>query len=140
MLRLRKFFLLCPTERRLLLKAAFLLSAFRLGLWLLPFQLQRSLLVRLGRISPVSSPDPAAVVAQVAWAVETAAPYVPQATCLTRALAAKTMLAWAHCPSHLYVGVAKNNGLFQAHAWLECQGKVVIGGHESGLFNTLSVL
>jgi hypothetical protein len=128
MLRLRKFFLLCPTERRLLLKAAFLLSAIRVGLWLLPFQLQGRLFVRLSKLLPEYSPDPDAAVAQVAWAVETAAPYVPRATCLTRALAAKAMLASSQCPLLLHIGVAKGeNGHFKAHAWLESQGRVVIG-------------
>jgi hypothetical protein len=137
MKRLVKLFSLAPAERRLLFKVVLLLGTVRLGLWLLPFETLRDWLVRLDRRPGRPRPP---LPEQIVWAVETAAPYVPRATCLTRALAAKVMLAWAHCPSHLHIGVAKNNGHFQAHAWLECQGKVIIGGHESGLYNTLSVL
>src|SRR5437867_11533874 len=44
---LRKFLRLSANDRRLLVSAALLLGAIRLGLWLLPFQTLRQLLAKM---------------------------------------------------------------------------------------------
>lgn len=57
-----------------------------------------------------------------------AARYVPRATCLTQALALQAMLGRAGTPSELRIGVARGKETeVDAHAWLECEGRVVIG-------------
>lgn len=69
---------------------------------------------------------------RVAWAVTMASRCVPQATCLTQAIAAQLLLAWRGYPTHLRIGVAKGEGeRFRAHAWVESHGRVIIGGSES---------
>jgi hypothetical protein len=139
--KLSKFNHLSPCERRLLIKATCLLAAIRIGLWLIPFQAQRSLLARLGSRHPGNGSSSSALVEKIVWAVETAAPHIPGVTCLTLALAAKLMLLWAGCPSLLHIGVAKDDkGRLQAHAWLNCQGKRVIGGLDTGSYRFLSAL
>ena len=66
---------------------------------------------------------------QVVWAVTVASQYVPAATCLTQALAAQVLLSRLGHPASLRIGVSRDEaGEFQAHAWVECQGRVVIGG------------
>jgi hypothetical protein len=55
--------------------------------------------------------------------------YVPVATCLTKALAAKVLLEQAGQSAELQIGVAKSeSGKIEAHAWVECQGKIILGG------------
>lgn len=127
MRRLRKFLGLPPGDRRLLIRAALLVPAVRLILWLLPFQssirmLEKRVPGRGGRAGDDPLPD------RIVWAVEAAARYVPRATCLTQALAAQTLLNREGFPAELRIGVAKDgNGRLQAHAWLEKDGKILMG-------------
>src|SRR5215831_18997330 len=136
--RLRKFLLLTATERSLLIRAVLLLGAIRVGLWLLSF---RTLWDLLARVTPArgrsrdldySSPE------QVARAVTAASRYVPRATCLTQALAAQVLLTRQGYPVSLRIGVAKGEGgRLEAHAWVENQGEVVIGGAALGRYTLL---
>jgi len=53
---------------------------------------------------------------------------VPAASCLTQALAMLVLLDWFGHSSELRIGVAKNGAdRLKAHAWVECEGKIVIG-------------
>lgn len=132
--RLRKFLRLPPTERRLLIRAVLLVGAIRLGLWLLPFQRLQRLLAQV-RQAPTgflkaarSSPD------RVVWAVRVASRSMPGArTCLTEALSVQVLLVRQGQRAHLRLGVARGAaGRLRAHAWVESDGRVVIGGSESG--------
>jgi hypothetical protein len=61
--------------------------------------------------------------------VTTAARRVPHSTCLTQALAAQWLCAWFGRATTLRIGVAKGNDKpFRAHAWLESEGRVLVGG------------
>jgi hypothetical protein len=127
MKRVRKLLGLSGVERWLLAVALVVLVAIRLGLWLLPFRILRPLLARVSRPRGASVDDE--TVNQIAWAVSTAAPHVPSATCLTQALAAQALLARLGASSDLRIGVARDERLgVRAHAWLERRGRVVIGG------------
>jgi hypothetical protein len=65
---------------------------------------------------------------RVVEAVRRASRHVPRATCLTQAIASEIMLARHGHSSNLRIGVTKDaKGVFGAHAWLEVQGRVVIG-------------
>lgn len=65
---------------------------------------------------------------RVAWAVATASRYVPGATCLVQALAARALLRRAGQPVTLRLGVAKPGPAhLEAHAWLEGGGRVLYG-------------
>jgi Transglutaminase-like superfamily len=66
---------------------------------------------------------------QVAWAVRLASRYVPGATCLPQALATHILLSRCGHQSCLHVGVASMQK-FEAHAWVECDGNVVVGERE----------
>ena len=55
---------------------------------------------------------------------------MPRATWLTQALAVQFLLTLYSYPAVVHVGVTKEEGLIQAHAWLESDGKVVIGESE----------
>jgi Transglutaminase-like superfamily len=139
--RLSRFYRLPTSERRLLAKAALLLGAIRVGLWLLPFRTLRSLLDKAARFHRLRESDyqPTDV---VVWAVEVAARYMPGFnTCLTKALAAQVLLSRRGRPALLRIGVIRSaEGKFEAHAWVESDGRVVIGGYELERYTPLAAL
>jgi hypothetical protein len=47
------------------------------------------------------------------------------------ALVAEAMLTHYGHPVELRIGVSRNSGTFAAHAWVERDGEIVIGGPES---------
>jgi hypothetical protein len=132
--RVHKFSCLPAAQRRLVLQAALLLGAIRLGLWLLPFRTLQRLLARLAQTPTAPLEAGAATIGDVVWAVAGVSRYVPGATCLTQALAARVLLARRGQQTQLRLGVARSAaGEFQAHAWVEWQGRVVIGGADAPL-------
>ena len=75
---------------------------------------------------------------RVGWAIRKAANHVPRATCLTQALAAQLLLSRFHYASQLCIGIArKEDGGMDAHAWIEAEGRVVIGGEELERFTRM---
>ena len=138
MKKLHKFLRLPSADRRLLVKSILLLGAVRLGLRLLPFQTSRRLLARM--VPPTSELQKVdqAPIDQVIWAVTVASRFVPAATCLAQAMATEVLLSHCGHPASLRIGVARSEeGQFQAHAWVECQGRTVIGGSEDHTRYTL---
>ena len=129
MAQIRKFLKLNQPERWLLLKCASLLGAIRVTLWLLPFSLARRLFNWASRRSPKLAASPVAI-EQIAWGVEVVSGFVPGAThCLTKALAAQILLVRRGYPAQLYFGVLRQSKThFIAHAWVESNGVVVVGG------------
>ncbi|MBN1868029.1 lasso peptide biosynthesis B2 protein [Candidatus Sumerlaeota bacterium] len=127
--RILKFLNLPPAERRLLIQALFCLVVARVRLWTLPL---RRLLEREPRTdgAPVGTgrcdPLPAE---RTGWAIRAVSRYLPGTrNCLAQALAARAMLARQGRRAQLRIGAAKNEkGRFKAHAWVECEGKIVIG-------------
>lgn len=67
---------------------------------------------------------------QVTWAAVAAGRYSPLGTtCLATALVAQAMLQRHGYEARLRIGVRRNlNGEFTAHAWLEREGEVIVGG------------
>lgn len=127
MKRLGKFLRLNRSERRLLLRAALLLGAIRLGLWLLPFQTLRRFVVRITGKTQLRAARVS--VDRVVWAVEVVSRYMPGVKCLARALATQALLRQYSHQAHIRIGVARTQkGKLQAHAWVESQGRIVSGG------------
>jgi Transglutaminase-like superfamily len=127
--RLRKFFGLPTPERFLLLRAFALLAVVRVALWLLPFKVLRWILSKLAH-AYAPRPDEGHFPSESgAWALQAASRYVPRATCLTQAMAGQLLLGLNGTPSSVRIGVAKHGeGNFEAHAWLESGGRILIGG------------
>lgn len=119
-------------SRGFVLKTLALVWLVRLGLWLLPFQFTRRLTRWLARPATEFTGWPAAE--QIGWAAEVASQLVPRATCLTQALAAQILLRRYGHPASLCIGVTRGqNDQFEAHAWVECGGAVIIGGENIDL-------
>jgi transglutaminase superfamily protein len=124
-----RFVRLPAADRRILLKAAALLWAVRIGLWILPFQRLRDMLSKKTPNAVVGSPTGPARAARIAHCVKLMSRFVPAATCLTQSLVTVKMLEDAGLPACLRIGVARSrSGKLEAHAWVESKGRVIIGG------------
>ncbi len=137
MSRLFKFFALPSSDRRIFVLAAIWMIMIRAALWVAPFQLLRRWLARAserGQSARITK-------SQIVWAVKAASRYVPLASCLTQALTAQLLLRQNGYDAVLRIGVAlRSRRKLQAHAWVECEGSVVIGESEKGHFAVLSHL
>src|SRR5262245_55511208 len=122
-----RFMALAPAERRLVAAAVGLLGAVRVGLWILPFRCVHGATRTLGKSRRRETDEP--TVERIVWAVGAADRLVPGTTCLVRALAVQALLARRGHASQLRLGVTGGGGrAFEAHAWLERDGRVLIGG------------
>ena len=123
MRRFAKFFRLRTNDKLLLLKCAALLLTIQLGLATIGYRRLQALLVRrLDRRAP------ARPAARLIWGVRSAARGLPLTACLAHAIALHFLLTRAGHASIIRVGVAADGRLpFDAHAWVVCDGRVVIG-------------
>jgi hypothetical protein len=70
--------------------------------------------------------------------VTAAARVVPDATCLSQALAARTLLRVAGHPSTLTIGVRRAAaGELEAHAWVQSSEQPVVGVRPEGTYEVL---
>lgn len=74
--------------------------------------------------------DPRGTLRVAAWTGRT---FLGDRPCLTQAIAARWLLARDGYATELKIGAAMEDGEFRAHAWLEANGQVVLGGEGSGL-------
>lgn len=127
---LTRLFRLPSQDRRLVVRAAVLLAAVSAGLRLVRLpQLRRWLARTSAPPDAGSSPLPE----RIAWAVSAAARHLPgRPGCLAQALTAQTLLASQGITSEIRFGVAAvgERGL-DAHAWLEQEGRILIGGADA---------
>ena len=139
MSRLNKFLRLSFSEKILLARIWLLLAIIRSGLSLLPFPTLRKVLTA---ISPLIARGGEAWSAdRLVWAVGAASRYVPRATCLAQALAIQLVLKQSGRQASLHIGV---NGVegdhLDAHAWVESQGRILIGGSDLSRYTHLTAL
>jgi hypothetical protein len=125
-----KFFRLSAAEKRVLFQAAAWLVLWRVLLAAAPFARVQQLVSRAcgGSVSRCSgAPAPF----RIGYLVAAAANLIPGTTCLPRALAAHVLLGRHGHGAELHIGVNRDSqGRFQAHAWVETEGRVIIGGPE----------
>ena len=136
--RARRWIALPLAEQKLLLLAGVVVAHVRVTLWMLPSRI--SLRLVRGIAEPhagrLSITRPAAE--DVTRAIEAVSRRIPQATCLTQAVAAQFLLRRYGYASRLCLGVTRSaQGAFAAHAWIEHDGHVVLGGAQSAGFTLL---
>lgn len=114
-----------PTTGWRLLASAWLLTAFfRLALAVATF---RRLDWMFGRSE--RAPPPEAYAARVAAAVHAASRFVPGATCLAQACAARALFSWRGYGVTMRVGIRRGeDGNVVGHAWLLSREQVILGG------------
>ncbi len=100
--------------------------AARLALLFFPVQGIVAVSNRLSRRWP-ARPDRRVPLFQAAKRITQAKRFCPFSTCLSETIAANFIMTRLGHEADLRIGVAKNAGKFEAHAWLECTDGVVIG-------------
>ena len=139
MKQLSRFFNLTAGERRLLASALLYLIVARVGLWVLPMLVLQRRLSKMPverdrmRGSGQYSSE------QIARAIRAVGRYVPgTGNCLVQSLTTQTMLARRGSPARLRIGVIKDeNGRLRAHAWVECEGRIIMGGAGASQYTAL---
>lgn len=126
---IRKLFALSAPQLVVLLEAALLLALVRLSLWKRGLRRTRRF---LRRAEPWFLHLPGVQERHIAGMVMCAARRCPLgSTCLTRALVARLLFSRSGYDSRLCIGAARGpQGEFEAHAWLESNGRVILGGDE----------
>jgi hypothetical protein len=116
-------------EFGLLLIAAPLVLVVRIALRLLPSRMIVRHVCALVMPNDSHRPNSWASTPAIIWAVEATSRRIPRATCLTQAIAAQLLLRWFGFGAHFCLGIARQpDGAFRAHAWLEQQGRPILGG------------
>jgi hypothetical protein len=102
----------------------------------MPFRMLQRLLRGTAWLLRSRAPVAPVSAERVVWAVKAASKRtVGPTTCLVEALAAQAVLAAHGHAAKLRLGVARagTEGSVQAHAWVESEGSVVIGGSAADL-------
>lgn len=130
--RVRRFISLSAANRALLIRSYFLVMALRLALWLLPFRTLHRFLTGFAVPTGVAASSCGPSPDRIAWAVSVTSRYVPAANCLPQALAVYTLMKRRGHTADMRIGVTKGKGdQLEAHAWIENEGRIVIGGSDS---------
>ena len=134
----QRFCALSPQKRRTFFAALPVVLAVRVGLSITSINRVRSVASRLARQS-TRLPTPTTNHAErIAWAVFSAARFVPRASCLTQAIAAEVLLVRAGHAAEVRLGVARDpSGRIGAHAWVESSGRVIIGDEDLDRYTRL---
>ena len=145
--RLRQFLALDAQDRRLFIKAWFLLGWMRAAILMTSFKRLTRSLDRHPQLATVARLDEQQLdrADRIGKLVAIAARYTPwQSLCLVQVLVVQRLLAQQHIPGQFYLGVRRGSEVnadpvgLSAHAWLQCGDTIVSGaaGHE--LFTIVS--
>ena len=126
---------LSAARRAALFEGLAAVAFVRLTLRLFPWRMWEGGDVRFPRAA-AGSAQPS--VEDIAWAVRRVSRAVPGATCLTQALAARLLLSRRGHDSRLEIGVSRAGSRLRAHAWLETNNVVVLGGRDAAGYTPLS--
>jgi hypothetical protein len=127
MRRLRAFARLDRADRRLLVQALGAVAGVRLALLLLPFgRVHATVQSWAVADRSLTSTTPGAI----AWAVGRTASAVPGANCLVQAFATSILLARHGRVGTVRIGARRTARVLEAHAWVECEGSVVVGDRD----------
>jgi len=107
----------------------------RAAVWMTSVRRTRRLLRRMTSLVGRRS----AAAADLARAVRGAARLVPRASCLVQALALEALLARAGHDAVVRLGVS-SGPVFDAHAWVECDGAILIGGSGADRYTPIAAL
>jgi hypothetical protein len=135
MMHLIRVFFSLPRLHRMVLPRVFgLVVLVRIALWVIPYRIVRRCLDGMIRVSP--SVDPSEEDKRrwnaIIWSVDAVSKrLLRKKPCLVQAHVAHWFLARAGCDTAIKIGVAMNSGEFKAHAWLEKDGKILLGGRDS---------
>lgn len=126
-------------EKYILIKSFILLWIVRIMLWILPFSYIQKISGDLTVNHDKKSKSHNISLNKILYSVDITSKYVPLCTCLTRALAAQILLKRENYNSNIKIGVLKDNGKLDFHAWLEVDNKIVLGESETEYIQLLDL-
>ena len=100
----------------------------RVLLAVLPYNRVREMFEPPADREPQPGADPRGTLRVAAWTGRT---FLGDRPCLTQAIAARWLLGRAGYATELRMGATREEGEFKAHAWLEADGRIVLGGADS---------
>jgi hypothetical protein len=129
MKRLKRFLYLPIADKWLLVKIGFLMGWIWLGLRLLPFQKMYAILAKFGHSNSIAK-EQTGQVEKICRNVEKVGGYVfGDDSCFPQALTAQLLLNRSGFHPCLRIGATKGNeNSIRAHAWVELDGCVIVGG------------
>jgi hypothetical protein len=137
-LKLRKAFQLSASDWLLVIQAVGWFAAVEFGLRVLKLKTLLAIL-QSDRLADREGSDRAPTNPErLGYCVELASRLHPlRPTCLKKALVLFALLARRGVKAQVIVGAAKSDGKLDAHAWIEHQGQVIMGGPARERYSTL---
>lgn len=140
--RINKFRRLSASDKMIFLETFVVLLLSKITVMVLPF---RTVAARLGKLNASSRNDlneiEQAAAQRIRYAIFAVSANVPwSSVCMDQALAASYMLNRRQVPNTLFLGVRIDDSRkkLDAHAWVECNRKVVVGGQHSCQFKVIA--
>jgi hypothetical protein len=128
MSKANKFRHLPRGEKVLFLLILATLFLVRAGLSVLPFLTLQKIILKLASFKPFRQQNDLLTTGTIIRIVRQASRFVPFATCLTQALTGLLFIQLNGEEADLKFGVSIDlNQQFAAHAWLEREGKIILG-------------
>lgn len=107
------------------LRAAIVVASVRIALSVLPFRWVCGFVCGLPLSPDTQEGNPVNSLESI---VRVVSRQIPMASCLTQALALRWLLVRAGHRARVHIGVTKSDtGGFEAHAWVESRGKILLG-------------
>jgi len=139
--RLRKALDLSASDWVLIAQATLWFAAVEFGLRFLPL---RTVLAQLHHQRPSGQETcgpTSAIPERAAYCVELASRLYPfRPTCLKKALVLYSLLNRRGFDVQVQLGAARDSGRLEAHAWVEHQGRIILGAPTPGRYATLGAL
>jgi hypothetical protein len=130
---LKWFVQLSSVDRSVLLQSIILITSIRITLPLISFRFLQRFVARTPSLS-IRRFDSS----QIAWGITNGARAIPGATCLIQALAAQALLLRHGYEPKLTIGVRKDRNQLSAHAWVECDQHILVGGPDVDEYRRLT--
>ncbi|MFU2191319.1 lasso peptide biosynthesis B2 protein [Methanobacterium sp. MZD130B] len=123
-----RFIKLPSREKKLALETLFWVLTIRIMVWIFPFQYVQKKVQKIAK--HLASDQKKISIHKIRSMIVNISRYVPRATCLVQALVGYILYTKHGYNTQIKIGVLTENGVFEAHAWLEYQGGVVLGQSE----------
>ncbi len=132
------FIKLSSQDKMLALKSIFWVIIIRFMLWVYPFPSVQKKVQKITN-NPSKNDLKYVPVKRIRLMIVLASSYVPRATCLVQALAGYILFSKYGYRTQIKIGVLNDDGQFEAHAWVEHGGSVVLGESEKDFKTILDI-